>query len=133
MLEIIQRQQQIINTQLFHILRHLKKKHEQRLAVNALLTIEQFNGISNIWNVPHSTLQHTRHTEITAQRGRVASLMSEGYFWLCQLGFFLLISVCDDVAERLVVNVAGRINGGEGKSLIHLEVRRMSEWVDILR
>lgn len=49
MLEIIQRQQQIINTQLFHIVRHLKKKtHEQRFAVNALLTVEQFNGILNI-------------------------------------------------------------------------------------
>lgn len=48
MLEIIQRQQQIINTQLFHILRHLKKTHEQRLAVNAFLTVEQFNGILNI-------------------------------------------------------------------------------------
>lgn len=36
------------------------------------------------------------------------------------LGFLLLISVCDDVAERLVVDVASGVDGSESEGLIHL-------------
>lgn len=38
------------------------------------------------------------------------------------LGFFLLISMRDDVAEWLVVDVASRVNGSKSEGLIHLEV-----------
>lgn len=47
----------------------------------------------------------------------------------CQLyllGFFLLVSMCDDVAERLVVDVAGRVNGSEREGLIHLEIYKVT-------
>lgn len=44
--------------------------------------------------------------------------------WIIQswLGFFLLISMRDDVAEWLVVDVASGVNGSESEGLIHLEV-----------
>ena len=42
------------------------------------------------------------------------------------LGFLLLISVCDDVAERLVVDVASRVNRSESEGLIHLEVYKVT-------
>lgn len=38
------------------------------------------------------------------------------------LGFLLLVSMRDDVAEWLVVDVAGRVNGSESEGLVHLEV-----------
>lgn len=38
------------------------------------------------------------------------------------LGFFLLVSVRDDVAEGLVVDVAGRVDGSESEGLFHLQV-----------
>lgn len=36
------------------------------------------------------------------------------------LRFLLLVSMCDDVAEGLVVDVAGRVDGSDSKGLIHL-------------
>lgn len=39
------------------------------------------------------------------------------------LWFLLLISMCDDVAEGLVVDVAGRVDGGDSKGLIHLHFK----------
>lgn len=42
------------------------------------------------------------------------------------LGFFLLISMRDDVAERLVVDVASWVDRSESKGLIHLEVYKMT-------
>lgn len=38
------------------------------------------------------------------------------------LRFLLLVSMCDDVAEGLVVDVAGRVDGRNSKGLIHLHV-----------
>lgn len=37
------------------------------------------------------------------------------------LGFLLLISMCDDVAEGLVVNVASWVDGSDSKGLVHLQ------------
>ncbi len=38
------------------------------------------------------------------------------------LGFFLLVSMRDDVAEWLVVNVARRVDGSKSKGLFHLQI-----------
>lgn len=40
------------------------------------------------------------------------------------LGFLLLVSMRDDVAERLVVNVASGVDGSNSKSLIHLQLSK---------
>lgn len=42
------------------------------------------------------------------------------------LGFLLLISMCNDVAEGLVVNVASWVDGSDGEGLIHLHSK--TQW-----
>lgn len=43
------------------------------------------------------------------------------------LGFLLLISMCNDVAEGLVVNVASWVDGSDGEGLIHLHSSK-TQW-----
>lgn len=51
---------------------------------------------------------------------------NRNHCFLSWLGFFLLIAMRDDVTERLVVDVASRVDGSESKGLIHLEVYEMT-------
>lgn len=48
-------------------------------------------------------------------------MMTRVWRWL---GFLLLVSMCNDVAEGLVVNVASRVDGSDSKGLIHLETSK---------
>lgn len=45
------------------------------------------------------------------------------------LRFFLLVSMCDGVAEWLVVDVASRVDGSESEGLISLEIYEVTVYL----
>lgn len=55
---------------------------------------------------------------------QLSACLDELTTWITQslLGFLLLISMGDDVAKWLVVDVSSGVNGSQSEGLIHLEV-----------